>query len=142
MTDVQENQLNMFLRVKQACDDFRSTWESNQRFTANYTALLENLAGIETQRKLQAVNTTGISQNKNSLKDDLIEQAAFVAKAVKSYASDVNNPELAANVDYSASKLRNLRENALTATCQVVHGQVTGTRGPVRGLWCNRASFR
>lgn len=121
MTDAQINQLNMYIQVQKTYEDFPNIWSSNARLTTDHSTLLANILVIEAQRDTQEVGNKGISQDKNVQKESLVTQAAFVATAVKTFANDTNNNELANNVNYSISKLRGMREMELLAAAKVIH---------------------
>jgi hypothetical protein len=125
MNSIQTSIYAMFLRTQKVLDNNKAVWTANTKFTANYTAFAANLGAIGTEQKQQGTDKTGITKDKEVVKENLVELAATTASGIRSYAADVNNRELEETVKLSQSKLDSLAEVKLINTCEVIHTQGT-----------------
>jgi hypothetical protein len=120
MTTTQLNQLDMYLLVKAVFARFFSIWSGNARLTEAVNKFSNNNTAIRAQKKLQEEDSSGITQDKHTLKAALIKKTVLVSKAIASYAFSVNNQELENSVKYTESDLKNMREAMLPTVCEIV----------------------
>jgi hypothetical protein len=113
----------MFLRTQKVLDNNKEVWTANTKFTGNYTTFVANIVAIGTEQKLQGIDKTGITKDKERVKENLVELAASVASGIRSYAADMNNRELEETVKFSQSRLDSLPQVKLTNYCEAIHAQ-------------------
>lgn len=82
-----------------------------------------SISHIEATSLTQGLNTTGITQDKASLKHTLAELAAEVSGAVVAYAVKNKNNELRAAVDYSYTDITRYKDSDTIYYCQIILGK-------------------
>lgn len=117
MTAKQENQLSMYYVVQNLCDTHAALWQNDKVFTRAYEEFLAKLPLIAQYRNTQNQNTGGLTQRKNNRREELIDQAYFVANRLQSYAAVVQNDELLAQINYSRSTFAKYRDTDLLGLC-------------------------
>jgi hypothetical protein len=96
----------MFLNVTGVTNNNRNIIETSPRLTQatddlnNYVNEIKNIA-VKT-----GMDTTGITEAKIESKDKMATLGSEIAAAIRAYAHDNNNLQLAAAVDYSYSDIR------------------------------------
>ena len=120
MNMLQDSKFNMYLLLKITNDKFRSIWEADEIYNASYSLWVEKLPKIEQNRDAQILETSGVTTNKISNKVAMIDKALFIAKRIQSYSNVNNNVELLASVQYSATKMKNSRENEIIGYCNTI----------------------
>jgi ABC-type transporter Mla subunit MlaD len=114
MTTNQLNQLDMYLLVNAIFGRFQAIWNTNTRLTTAINQFTGNLATIETQKKAQEEQSTGIAQDKKTLKEAIAKKAAFIAGGIRAYAFSISNQAL------EESSLKTMREAMLPTACQLI----------------------
>ena len=100
-----ENKIGMFLSVIAVCDDKQTVLAALPAFAKAYQDFKTHVANIQVLARKQVRRKTGVAEDKQRLREDMCSQAAPVAAAVKVYAEDNKNRELAQRVNYSHSVL-------------------------------------
>jgi hypothetical protein len=121
MKATQERKLSMYYEVKDFLTANAMVVNTLPNFAGFNTQFNGYVSQIETLRKQQEADKTGIAKNKDLLKEDLIAKAADVARKVGAYAAVVNNTVLAAEVGYSKSDFRKCADTILRDRAQVVY---------------------
>lgn len=123
MNNIQSSKLTMYKAVLHVC-------ESNQVLSNTIPAsagILQELSTaisqIEATSLTQGINTTGITQDKASLKHALAELAAEVSGAVVAYAVKNKNNELRAAADYSYTDITRYKDSDTIHCCQIILGK-------------------
>ncbi len=117
----QEAKLKMYRALQTLCGANTSIINTNPAFLTAYNQFVANIAAIISRVQSDGVPLTGITVDKNVVKQNLCEKAAAIAGIVFAYASTVGNNTLKAEVDYTISALSRLREDALAPRCQSIH---------------------
>ena len=123
MIDNQENKLSMYRATENTLDDNNAFWSGFTAFADAKLALTGNIMAIQAASQQQDAIITGISVDKKTLKDTLVNLAATVSGKVVGYATVVNNGELLNAVNYSHSQLDKTRDELLGQRCQNIHDQ-------------------
>lgn len=120
MTSKQENVLGMYYTVQELCNQHTDIWKSNRPFRTVFEQFQEKLPLIEQYRNTQIVNNTGIAQTKNQRREDLIEQAYFIANRLQSFALETKNTTLLSQINYTRTDFGRYRDMNLTGLCNTV----------------------
>jgi len=117
MTKPQIDQYNMLLTVENLLDDNVSIWNANLPISTTKTLFSSKLDALANQVALQLVNPTGITEEKNNVKIDLINKAFVIASACCSFASATNKPELYSKCNLTRTNLEKFKEAELIGVC-------------------------
>jgi hypothetical protein len=110
------NKLRMFKAVWQVLTTFRPVWETNVGFT-EVTADLDGLLGdIDEARGQAGTNNSGITEDKNIMRDDLTDAIMELSGPFATMATRAGNNELKARVVFTDSGLDGLTEEELAKT--------------------------
>lgn len=120
MTSQQENQLSMYYVLQTFCQANTPIWENDKPFNRSYKEFAAQLPLIEQYRNTQTQNTSGLAKNKSNKREEVIEQAYFVANRLQSYATVEKNDELLAKVNYPRSVFVQYRDTNLIGLCQAI----------------------
>ena len=123
MNDVQENKLSMYFAIQKVCTDNNGVWNGLPAFVSTFGEFETVIQSIQDIRLVQEQDTKGVTQDKQSAGEILIEQALIVSTAVHAYATDVNNNTLREKVNYSPSDLKIARDTIIIDMCQLVHNE-------------------
>ena len=105
MNTVLENKIGMYLAVAAVCVRKQSVWQTFLAFAKAFEDFKTHVANIQALTKQQVRRKTGLAEDKQRLREDMCGLTAPVAAAVKVYAEDNKNRELAQRVNYSHSVL-------------------------------------
>ena len=89
-----------------------------ERGVAQFYGSMNVLAALE---RAQGVPTTGITVDKNRVADSVINRTMEIGGAVAAYASGTGDATLQAQVTFSKSVLKDLRDAELDDRAQAVH---------------------
>lgn len=117
MTKNQIDQYNMLLTTENHLDDNPTLWAGNAPITATKTLFTNKLDVLAGQIALQLVNPTGITDEKNNVKTDLINKAFVIAAACCSYAAATSKPELFSKCNLTKSDFIHYKEAELIGVC-------------------------
>jgi hypothetical protein len=107
------NKNQMFRSVEKVWDNNRQIWESSPVFTDVYNEVTGLVRQINPVNIAATVSTSGITDDKNSLKAELAEEDYRIASAIYFYASRTGNATLRAKVDYTENDLGDARQDNL-----------------------------
>jgi hypothetical protein len=105
MTNKQESKYSMELAVRDFFIKNATITSTLPDFSTLFPLFTANISQIQIIREQQEANKTGISDNKDMLRSDLIAKAYDVSKKTEVYARLNNNAILAKEVHYSESDL-------------------------------------
>ena len=125
MNQKQNDHFEMFKVTSQTLTNFKSIWNSNPLLVSLVDTLDSSITEILETDQLQNSNTTGITQSKNMVKDQLISQVTTLAGAGKGYAASINDNALKAACNLVKSKLVVLSPADLIAVSQNLHDTLT-----------------
>ena len=92
-------------------------WQANVALTAARNQLDTGIKYVDSLQKSQAGVTTGITEDKTTIRQRLAAAAVVVAGAVAAYADSQNNHELFAEVDFTAADLTHGAEEKCQTNC-------------------------
>lgn len=116
----QESKLRMYRATENYCSENAAIIASNVAFQTAFDQFKTNIASIVNIIQSDSVPITGITIDKNMMKQTLCEKTSELAAVIYAYASTVGNNTLKAEVDLPVSALVRLREDALAPRCQSV----------------------
>ena len=119
----QENKLSMYYTVQKVCSANSGVWNGLPAFVAAFGDYETNIGKIENALGAQGKNIKGVSEDKDAVKESMIDKALEVANAVFAYASDNNNLTLKGRVDFSRSELRQERDAFAMQHCQLIQDE-------------------
>ncbi|HPD65788.1 MAG TPA: carboxypeptidase regulatory-like domain-containing protein [Bacteroidia bacterium] len=125
MNDRQIAWKNMASTTVSVCHDHESVWTSDTHFSGALTEIETNLTEIEAQEVIQNENITGIAEQKQILRDALIEKTKWVAVRILSYATVTGNAPLANAVKMAESSYTRLSADKLFSFATTVHEKGT-----------------
>jgi len=125
MTSKQENKLSMYLAVKAVCDRNNSTWQSLQAFVDGYADFGARVINIQNLAQSQAVDSTGLSADKEALRKTMAAATVEVALATNAYAKKVKNNDLAAKTNVSVSTYMEGRDTLAATNALNIHAAAT-----------------
>lgn len=121
MNTKQTNTVNMFRTSTEFCDDNASATASITAFAPLVTQIKNKILFIDQFDQIATGTTKGVTLDTNAIRKTL-EQIAFkVGRGVFAYASANNNNTLKAQVNYSETKLKNLKKEELDDVSQTIH---------------------
>jgi len=123
MKNSQENKLSMYFAVQKVCSDNNGVWNGLPAFVSAFSAFEDVIQGIQDQRVIQEKDTKGVTQDKGSAEDELIDQALKVSTSVHAYATEINDNTLREKINYSPSDLKIARDTILIDMCQLIHDE-------------------
>ena len=92
-------------------------WQANVALTAARNQLDTGIKYVDSLQTTQAGVTTGVTQDKTTIRQNLAAAAVIVAGAVAAYADSQNNHELFAKVDFTAADLTHGAEEKCQTNC-------------------------
>ena len=107
MNNLQENRLSMYLTMKELFLNHEGNIENLPNFAANREELMQMIEAILIMTGVQITSKTGITDNKNQLREKLITMIGDYARKLAAYAKLNNNLELFHEINFSESKVRN-----------------------------------
>lgn len=129
MKNSQENKLSMYFAVQKVCADNNSVWNGLPAFVSAFTAFEDIIQGIQDQRVIQEMDTKGVTLDKGSAEEDLIDQALKVSTAVHAYATEINDNTLREKINYVRSDFTKARDTILIDICQLIHDEANSVVG-------------
>lgn len=121
MTSPQESRLSMYLTFKDYQAPYTAITSALPNYQANSTIFLNTIPQIQAIAEQQKMSKKGITDGKNSLKENLIVMASDYARKLGAYAKFTNNATLAQEVKFTESKLRQVADTAVKDYAQIVY---------------------
>ena len=115
----------MFLAVKAVCDRNNSTWQTLQAFVDGYADFGGRVINIQNLAQSQAVDSTGLSADKEALRKTMAAATVEVALATNAYAKKVKNNDLAAKTNVSVSTYMEGRDTLAATNALNIHAAAT-----------------
>src|SRR5581483_2952548 len=120
MINSQLNKLDMYETVSTVCTKYKNDWTGLKAFGDSFDDFLDRIALIQSLGQQQKSPRSGITIDKNRLKQMLLREIMRNAGAVASFAAKTDNAALEAKMDYNPSDLK-VREELLDDLAQEVH---------------------
>ena len=111
----------MYAAVEAVCDKKQALWQALVAFVKAYLEFKTHVANIQSLNKQQERKKAGVAEDKQRLRVDMCNLAFLVCGAVKAYADEIKNRELAKRVGYSRSELSLGRDAACADRCREIH---------------------
>jgi hypothetical protein len=121
MTSKQEGRVSMFMAARDYLIANAIITATLPNYAAFFAAVQTGIISIQSIREQQEFDKTGITANKNQLKNTLIQQAIDVARKLAAYAGYINNTVLQNEIKYTESDLRKSSDTILKDRCQVIY---------------------
>jgi len=121
MTNIQESKYSMELGLRDFFNKNASITSKLPTFGILFAQYNSNLNEIQDLSKQQEIDKSGISENKNLLRADLVAKALDVSRKTESYATMNNHTILAKEVHYSESNLNKSSALKLRDRALVIH---------------------
>jgi len=111
----------MYLAVQVVCEKKQAVWQALPAFVKSYQEFKARVATIQSFAQHQARRKTGLTEDKQRLRNDMCELAVSVAAAVKVYAGEVKNLDLLKRVSYSRTELGAARDTVSADRCRDIY---------------------
>ena len=125
MTSKQENKLSMYLAVLAVCTRNSTTWQTLQAFVDGYADFGARVTNIQNLAQSQAVDSTGLSADKEQLRKTMATATVEVALATNAYAKKVKNNDLVAKTNMSVSTYMEGRDTLAATNALNIHAAAT-----------------
>lgn len=120
MTDTQTAVLSAYLKMLIECDNAPRSVAKIQLFSNKIARIREIVAEIQTLSPQYSESTKGLTSEKNTHLDELIDLTVDVAGAVHSYANEKGDKDLEEKVNYNRSAIMRLSQDRILLIAEVV----------------------
>lgn len=117
----QESKLSMYQGVQLLCKSNLTIVSSNLAFTESLALFNSKIEEIQFYLGQQIKETTGITNDKQLVKENLCRMASDIAGIIYAFASTQKKMVLMEEVNYSYTKLFRLREDLILPTMQNIY---------------------
>jgi len=121
MTGLEENRLSMYLSFKEYYTPYEAIIKALPNFSANHTLFESTVNQIQQLAEQQKISKKGIAESKNQQRANLVVLTADYARKLSAYARFNNNLNLAQEVKFSESKLKQVTDTAVKDYAQIVY---------------------
>ena len=121
MNQGQLDKLSMYRTVLGACKSFNPV-KTVPAFTNGVTQLEAITSELEKAHSVQLSDRTGITEDKNLRRENLVDTALIVAGGMHAWANDNNNNQLMARTNLSASDFKSVSQGDCIALCELIAG--------------------
>jgi len=125
MTNKQESKYSMKLAVRDFLNKNATITATLPGYGPLYALYLSNIAQIQVVREQQEIDKSGIKDNKDLLRNDLVAKAYDVGTKTEVYAKMTNNAVLAKEVHYSESDLSKAADSKLKDKALLIYDRAT-----------------
>lgn len=119
----QESKFSMKLALRDYFNQNASITATLPTFGILFPQFNANMSLIQAIREQQEVDKTGIAENKEKLRADLIAKTLDVSRKTEAYAKMTNNVILAKEVHYSESELKKAADSILRDRALLIHNK-------------------
>ncbi|MEZ5084331.1 MAG: carboxypeptidase regulatory-like domain-containing protein [Bacteroidales bacterium] len=121
MNDGQENKFTMYEATMAIMDEYEAIWTTVAAVSDITSKITNIITDIGNFRQIQVADTTGITIDKNAIKEDLIQATLKVINGLVAYAVVNDDNELRNRVNYTRSDLEYSRENILVDKARLIY---------------------
>lgn len=125
MNAKQDNKVGMFRSVKLTCEGAADVWSSVPAFGTAFEKFSTCVEQIQEFAQKQAEVSRGATADKQRCREAMCDAALVIGGAVRAYAVDASDMELADNVGFSRSALLGGRDRSSAEKCQTIHRLAT-----------------
>jgi len=113
----------MYQAVQTVMDENNSIWQPVTSVADVANKVKSIIVDILELRQIQELNTNGITVNKETLRENLVQSTLKVSRAIVAYATVTKNYQLLGEVNYTKSDFTTARENILYDRAILVHSR-------------------
>ncbi|MEZ5083970.1 MAG: carboxypeptidase regulatory-like domain-containing protein [Bacteroidales bacterium] len=121
MNDIQENKFNMYQATNGVLGEFEPIWTAIPAFSDITSKVTNIITDISTYHQIQIADTTGITVDKNIIRQNLIQATLKVIHGLVAHAIVIADNELLNRVNYNKSDLTLSRDTILADKAQIIH---------------------
>jgi hypothetical protein len=122
MNKKQSNYLGMTKTTLALMETKRSEWETDEPINETVTNVTGHVNTLEAEnKKREEMKTTGLTEDKNMVFENMCQKAYKIATKLKAYAKRTKNNTLLVAVDYTETSIKAGTEQAVLTRCQTVH---------------------
>jgi len=121
MTNREESRLSMYLVLRDWQANYTAITNPLPNYTANSTTFVNTIPLIQNVAEQQKISKSGLTDNKNQLKEALIITIADYSGKLGAYAKFTNNPILAKEIKFTAGRLKKEADTAVRDFAQIVY---------------------
>ena len=121
MTTRQESKLSMYLAVKDFLTTNTAIATPLPNYTGFFTSFQNGIAQIQTYSEQQMFDKTGLSKNKEILRNTLVMLACDTSRKMQAYAKYANNQLLLTETKFTESDLKKVADNELRDRAQGIY---------------------
>ncbi len=126
MTKTQIDQYDMVLSTEKHLNDNAALFAANAPLVASKTIFSTKISKIAAQVATQLVNTTGLTVDKDGVRQKLEDKAFVIGAACCSYASANANSDLFSRCQLTKTDLTRFRDAELVGVCTNLHVTASG----------------
>ena len=121
LTAIQEAKFNAARATEQHVDANLAVISGIPAFLALYNQIKAKIAAIGETAQLKGGSLSGIATGKSGLRQTLTAKTLVISGIVYTYAADIGDQTLKAEMDIKQSRLTRTRDEELAPLCQFVH---------------------
>ena len=121
MTNQEESRLSMYLVLRDWQANYTAITNPLPNYTANSTTFVNTIPLIQNVAEQQKISKSGLTDNKNQLKEALIITIADYSGKLGAYAKFTNNLILAKEIKFTAGRLKKEADTAVRDFAQIVY---------------------
>ena len=123
MNNQQESRLSMYIGFKEFQTPYSAITNLLPNYTTNSTIFTNTIPQIQAISVQQRIDKSGLTDNKNQLKEVLIVNVADYSRKLGVYAKFTNNMVLAKEIKFTEGKLRMSSDTAIRDISQIVYNK-------------------
>lgn len=123
MNNKQESRLSMYIGFKEFQGGYVTITNTLPNYATNSTIFLNTIPQIQAISEQQRIDKSGLTDNKNQLKEILIINVADYSRKLGVYAKFTNNSVLAKEIKFTEGKLRMSTDTAIRDIAQIVYNK-------------------
>jgi len=123
MNNQQESRLSMYIGFKEFQTPYSAITNLLPNYTTNSTVFTNTIPQIQAISEQQRIDKSGLTDNKNQLKEVLIVNVADYSRKLGVYAKFTNNMVLAKEIKFTEGKLRMSSDTAIRDIAQIVYNK-------------------
>jgi len=124
MTNLQESRAGMYGTVITFCEANASITKDLPNFIPNLAVLKETNAAIQIIGEQQKVNYSGITKNKQQLKQQLIQLSSDNARKLVAFAKFNGNQQLLGEVGYSETDFKRFSDHSIKDYALIIYDRI------------------
>ena len=140
MNKRQLNKWRMFGAVVTVLDENSALVSSLNDLVTAKERFKSGMSIINQNRQVQEAKTTGLTLNKKTKREILIQMIIKFSAALKGYAVSVNNADIKARADYSHSDLLRVADSVIYDIGELLLGMAVAHKDEMAryfiGVWC------